>query len=106
MQHATNAGTLGKGAGLVSPCGRVNDGDHLSILQVRLSNERIRLSEAKTESERQSRRVWIAQMEKEIAGEQSFLAAGEPMSDAELLAQLLDDKPTNQPPQSLNPYLQ
>jgi hypothetical protein len=45
---------------------------HLDALQLRLSNERMRLDDAKTEGERKLRSVWIRQIEKEIAGEIKF----------------------------------
>ena len=48
--------------------------DHLSALQLRLSNERIRLSNAKTDAERELRKVWVAQMEREIQDECKFIA--------------------------------
>lgn len=47
--------------------------EHLDALNLRLSNERVRLQSAKTEREREMRRVWIAQIEKEIADEYRFL---------------------------------
>lgn len=62
---------------------------HLNALELRLSNERGYLANAKTEGERELRRVWIAQIEKEIAGEQAFIAKQDDMSDDELLAELL-----------------
>lgn len=60
--------------------------EHLSSLQYLLSNERIRLSNAKTESERELRQVWVNQLEREIASDQSFIEPA--MSDDELLAAL------------------
>ncbi len=66
---------------------------HLSALQVRLFNERTRLFVARTEGEREMRRVFVAQVEKEIAGEVARLGAeGDAlpdMTDDELLAALL-----------------
>lgn len=66
---------------------------HLSALQVRLSNERVYLSNAKTEKEKVLRKVWISQIEKEIACEKKFTGVSEiepvEMSDEELLSQLL-----------------
>lgn len=62
---------------------------HLNALELRLSNERGYLAKAKTDGERELRRVWIAQIEKEIAGEQAFIAKHDDMSDDELLAELL-----------------
>lgn len=60
---------------------------HIDALQLRLSNERAAMSEAKTDGEREMRKVWISQIEKEIAGEQIFLE-GEYMTDDEIFAQL------------------
>jgi hypothetical protein len=60
---------------------------HIDALKLRLSNERSALAAAKTDGERQLRKVWISQIEKEIAGEQKFLA-GEKLTDDELLAEL------------------
>lgn len=37
---------------------------HLDALNLRLSNERVRLANAKTDSERTLRAVWIQQIEK------------------------------------------
>ncbi len=47
--------------------------DHLSALELRLSNERERLSAATTDAERELRSVYVAQCEREIAGERAFL---------------------------------
>jgi hypothetical protein len=71
------------------------DGSHLAALELGLSHERERLAKAKTEGERALRRVWIAQMEKEIAGELAFLAKQNSdlpdMTDDELLAALASE---------------
>ena len=68
------------------------DTSHLTALHVRLSHERGYLASAKSESERALRRVWIAQIEKEIQGELAFLGMAKDeapeMSDDELLAEL------------------
>ncbi len=64
---------------------------HLEALNFRLFNERMRLVAAKTPRERAQRAVWVAQIEREIAGEMAFLARGNDlpeMSDNELLAAL------------------
>lgn len=72
---------------------------HLNALQVRLSNERNRLTKAKTKNERELREVWVAQLEKEVAREIEFLKVNaeyikdDPtieMSDDELLAALTE----------------
>jgi len=65
---------------------------HLETLQLRLSNERIRLERATTDQERELRKVWVSQIEKEIADEKKFLNLNDAelpeMTDAEILAEL------------------
>jgi len=61
---------------------------HLDSLQLILSNERNYLAKAKTAGERELRKVWIAQIEKEIADEAKFISADVEMTDDELLAEL------------------
>lgn len=61
---------------------------HLDALELRLSNERVRFSLAKSASERHQRAVWIMQIEKEIANEKKFTASEVAMTDDELLAEL------------------
>ena len=63
---------------------------HLDTLRLGLSHERDRLAAAKTDAERAIRAVWVAQREREIAGEERFLgiAPAAPISDDELLAAL------------------
>lgn len=65
---------------------------HLNALQVRLSNERNYLAKAKSEGERALRKVWVAQIEKEITFEQShtFSDTETEMTDDELLAALTE----------------
>jgi hypothetical protein len=63
---------------------------HLSALQVRLSNERNYLAKAKTANERALRKVWIAQIEKEIQVEETSFGAELEMNDDELLAALTE----------------
>ncbi len=46
---------------------------HLNALELNLSHERVRLANAKTNSEHALRTVWVSQLEKEIAGEYRFL---------------------------------
>lgn len=62
---------------------------HLNAIELRLSNERARLSVAKTSAERAHRQVLVAQIERELAGELEFLGkaagAAPAMSDDELL---------------------
>ncbi len=62
--------------------------DHLTALSRRLGNEKAALAVAKGAQEIALRTVWIAQIEKEIATEHVFLGT-EPMSDDELLAELM-----------------
>ena len=69
----------------------MTDTTHLTALLVRLSHEKGYLAAAKTVNERALRNVWIAQIEKEIAGEYKFLGISPDladMSDDELLAEL------------------
>mgnify|MGYP001406827425 CR=1 FL=1 len=64
--------------------------EHLATLHLRLSNERCRLASATSAQEVELRKVWIAQIEKEIAHEDAFLGK-EPtrdLTDDELLAEL------------------
>ena len=67
---------------------------HLDALRIRLSHERVRLSEAKSDKEKELRAVWVAQIEKEIAGEMKFLGISEvsddvkKMTDEEILSEL------------------
>jgi hypothetical protein len=64
----------------------------LSILELRLSNERQRLHSARTEGEKRQRTVWVQQIEKEIRDVETLLGTmQEPaldVSDEELLALL------------------
>lgn len=65
--------------------------EHLASLQLRLSNERARLAAATREGEIDMRRVWVAQIEKEIEQERAYVmpeARNIEMSDDELLEQL------------------
>lgn len=65
---------------------------HLDALELRLSNERIRLSQATSESEKALRTVWVAQCEKEVAREYEFLGIEQPtdkeMTLEEIFAEL------------------
>lgn len=63
--------------------------DHLSALQLRLSNERIRLSQATNKDEIALRSVWVKQMEKEVQGEVEFLNQRDDLTADELLKELL-----------------
>lgn len=62
---------------------------HLHALNLNLSNERIRLSNAKTDGEIELRSIWIAQLEKEISEEEKLLSLKQPdISDDDLLSEL------------------
>lgn len=63
---------------------------HLDHLIDGLAREKSRLADAATQAERDLRAHWIAQREREIAGERAFIGEPEPeaITDAELLAQL------------------
>jgi len=63
---------------------------HLDALRLRLSNERVRLANAKTAGEREMRSVWAAGIEKEIQCEMAgkFSDTLPNMTDDELLAAL------------------
>ena len=69
------------------------DTSHLVAIHERLHRERQRLTEARTESEIAVRSVWVSQAEKELASEMAFLGMDptptEPMTDTDLLAELL-----------------
>lgn len=70
----------------------MTDETHLNALELGLSHERARLAKATTESEKALRRVWVWQIEREIAAEIAFLGKTETpdpvMTDDELLAAL------------------
>ena len=68
---------------------KVNIMDHLSALQLRLSNERIRLNQATNKDEIALRSVWVKQMEKEVQGEIEFLNQCDDLTADELLKELL-----------------
>ena len=65
---------------------------HLHYLELQLSNERSRLADAKSDSERELRKVWVSQLEREIAKEIEFLGGKAQdlteIDDDELLAEL------------------
>lgn len=74
--------------------------EHYTALMIRLSNEKGYLASATKQSEIELRKVWIAQIEKEIAQEELFLKSKEietysvsteidKMSEDDLLAELL-----------------
>ena len=53
------------------------DYSHLDALNLHLSNERVRFANAKTDKERERRKVWVAGLAKEIAAERKFLGLSE-----------------------------
>lgn len=61
---------------------------HIDALQLRLSNERQRLSEAKSAGEIALRTQWVLQIQREIVAEGGFVEVREPMTDDELFAEL------------------
>lgn len=63
---------------------------HLDALQLRLSHERSYLAAANMQAERKMRKVWIAQIEREIAAEKAFIGYVEPadISDDDLFNEL------------------
>lgn len=67
--------------------------NHLDSLNLRLSHERTYLAEAKTDKEKEIRKVWIMQIEKEIEREKQFLGIEkvetDHISDDDLLNELL-----------------
>ena len=73
----------------------MTDLTHLNALETRLSNERNYLALEKNATGQEIRRVWIRQIEKEIADEKAFLGIADApechLSDDELLAELLGD---------------
>ena len=65
---------------------------HLNALELAISHERCRLSNAHTSQEKRLRQVLVAQYEKEVAAEKTFLGiVDEPvsLSEADLLKELL-----------------
>ena len=59
--------------------------NHADVLNLMLSNERIRLANASTSGEKALRQAWVNQLTKELACESDFC---DNLSDDELLAQL------------------
>lgn len=64
---------------------------HLNALRTRLSNERVRLTNAKKPAEVAMRTVWVAKCENEIKHEIAFLAARGVMVDAEPIDASIND---------------
>lgn len=66
---------------------------HLTALQTRLAHESEYLAAAKSESEIALRKVWIAQIEREIVAEKAFIGwepiEEDDMSVEDLLAELM-----------------
>jgi hypothetical protein len=64
------------------------DTNHLVALQSRLSREKARLAAARSPKEIQTRTVWVAQAEREVAAELRFLG----LPDAPVnIDEILDD---------------
>lgn len=61
---------------------------HMECLELRLSNEKIRLSHSKTPIEIKLRKIWIHQIQKEIKMEVGFEKSDSQLSDEDLLNQL------------------
>jgi hypothetical protein len=72
----------------------MRDLSHLHALKLHLSHERDRLRKAKGYSEKAFRTAWVAQLEKEIAGEKRHLGMVDTpplnISDDDLLNELLN----------------
>lgn len=68
---------------------------HLDSLNLRLSHERSYLEKANTEKEKQIRKIWIKQIEKEIEIEEKLLGLKEiensNLNDEELLNELFNN---------------
>lgn len=68
---------------------------HLDVLELSLSNERMRLSAAKSEKEKRIREVFVKQIESEISAERKFLGLKDVKNhttpdDDDLLSELLN----------------
>jgi hypothetical protein len=66
--------------------------EHLHVLELRLSNERLRLAKAKTISEINYRTVLVDQMNRELSHEKEFIGLEQlnnTLSDDELLMELI-----------------
>jgi hypothetical protein len=66
---------------------------HLDALELNLSHERVRLAEATSPEEVALRRVWVSQLEREVAGERAFLGQSTvnlDISDDDLFNELLN----------------
>ncbi|MBX9716305.1 MAG: hypothetical protein K2X42_06875 [Burkholderiaceae bacterium] len=74
---------------------------HLDALRLRLSHERGRLGAARSAAERLQRQTWVAQIEREIAGELEFLGmppeSTAPIDDEQLLFELTGGCPATSP---------
>ena len=76
----------------------MTDRTHLNALELRLSHEREYLRAATSEGEKALRRVWIAQIKREIECEEHFILGVVPsrtvltpaLTDDELLAELMN----------------
>lgn len=70
----------------------MTDFSHLNALELNLSHERVRLSQATAAQDIALRKVWVVQLEREIANEYAFLGIDQivdcDLSDDELFAEL------------------
>lgn len=69
----------------------MTDLTHLNALYTRLSNEKSRLAEAKTDQERRLRTVWVQQIQREIYSEYQFLGIQNEVNPDEVEMDLSDD---------------
>lgn len=74
--------------------------EHLNALELNLSHERERLASAKTDTEREQRKVWVDQIQKEVSIEKEKLDIGADnysISDEELLRELTPSNEVEKP---------
>ena len=69
----------------------MTDLSHLHAIQLRLSHERTRLAQARSDKEIAHRKVWVQGIERELADEKRFLAARGIVVEDSLEAILMSD---------------
>ena len=69
----------------------MSDLSHLHAIQLRLSNERVRLAQARNPREIAHRKVWVEGAERELAAERAFLAKRGISTEESLDAILMSD---------------